>query len=52
MDALSSPITKKSRSPKPVSDHRFERVFDYVKVIVNCFSFILQFIFIKKIAKV
>ncbi|XP_035838638.1 folylpolyglutamate synthase-like [Helianthus annuus] len=33
MDALSSTITKKSRSRKPVSDHRFERVFDYVKIL-------------------
>ncbi|KAF5810583.1 putative tetrahydrofolate synthase [Helianthus annuus] len=33
MDALSSLITKKSRSSKPVADQRFDRMFDYVKIL-------------------
>ncbi|KAM0008961.1 putative tetrahydrofolate synthase [Helianthus debilis subsp. tardiflorus] len=33
MDALSSLITKKSRSTKPVADHRFDRMFDYLKIL-------------------
>ncbi|KAL8257522.1 hypothetical protein R6Q59_029563 [Mikania micrantha] len=33
MDALSSLITKKNRSHKYVADDRFERMFDYVKIL-------------------
>ncbi|KAL8218137.1 hypothetical protein R6Q57_021510 [Mikania cordata] len=33
MDALSSLITKKNRSHKYVADDRFERMFDYVKIV-------------------
>ncbi|KAK1415536.1 hypothetical protein QVD17_31319 [Tagetes erecta] len=33
MDALSSLITKKNRSRKSVDNHRFERIFDYVKIL-------------------
>ncbi|KAI3817777.1 hypothetical protein L1987_11575 [Smallanthus sonchifolius] len=33
MDALSSLITKKNRSHKYVADDRFERMFDYLKIL-------------------
>ncbi|KAI3731113.1 hypothetical protein L1987_62296 [Smallanthus sonchifolius] len=33
MDALSSLITKKNRSHKYVADHRFDRMFDYLKIL-------------------
>ncbi|KAI3777992.1 hypothetical protein L2E82_06931 [Cichorium intybus] len=33
MDALSSLITKKSRADKMVVDHRYELMFDYVKIL-------------------
>lgn len=37
MDALSSLITQKSRADTSNSGHRFELLFDYVKVDISCY---------------
>lgn len=45
MDALSSLITKKNRADKIVVDHRYELMFEYVKVALTTLTLYCNLIF-------